>query len=248
VHIIVTDDDDGLSRAAADLVARVVAATPDAAIVLATGATPMGLYAELAARYRDGLFDPSRLRPFQLDAYLGLGPDDDRSLYRWMKTAVLDPLDIAADRVARLPGDAPDPDAACRAYNEAVRAAGGFDLSVLGLGPNGHLGFNEPPVAPDAPTRAVSLTEESVESNARYWGCRERVPRRALTAGMDVLLAARATLLLVSGTHKREILHRIVDGPVSPAAPASYLQRAPDVTVIADRAAWGSDADAVSAG
>lgn len=105
---------------------------------------------------------------------------------------------------------------------------------MLGLGPNGHLGFNEPPSGPEAPTRVVDLSEKSVLSNARYWGGEESVPRRAMTAGMDLLLGARRTLLLVSGAGKREILRRVVGGPVSPEVPASFLRRMDAVTVLAD--------------
>jgi len=141
----------------------------------------------------------------------------------------------------RFAGTSPEPEAACRAYEEEVRAAGGYDLAVLGLGANGHLGFNEPPVNPHSPTRVVALRKETVESNASYWGGCARVPRRAVTAGMDVLLAARQILLLVSGTRKRGVLRRTIEGPIAPALPASYLRRAPNVTVIADEAAWRSD-------
>jgi glucosamine-6-phosphate deaminase len=146
-------------------------------------------------------------------------------------------MQIPDINVVRLPGDAPDPKAVCAAYERAVEAAGGIDLAVLGLGPNGHLGFNEPPSDPRSPTRIVDLTEESVESNARYWGGRERVPRQALTAGMSVMLAARHILLVASGERKADILQRALQGPVTAAVPASYLQQAPHVTVIADHAA-----------
>jgi glucosamine-6-phosphate deaminase len=237
MRTIVVPDQTALDRAAADLIGEAIARRPDAAVVVATGATPMGAYRELARRRASGQLDTSRLRVFQLDAYLGLAPDDRRSLYRWMKESFLDPLGIPDQRVVRLPGDGPDPEADCRAYDRAVAAAGGIDLSILGLGPNGHLGFNEPPSAPDAPTRAVDLTEASVESNARYWGGRDQVPRRALTAGMRVLLAAGQTLLLVAGAGKREILRRALEEPPTPDLPASYLRQAADVTVLADAAA-----------
>jgi glucosamine-6-phosphate deaminase len=240
IRLLVTEDYARLSRAGADLIGGVIRADPTAAIVLATGDTPMGAYRELAARRQRGEVDTSRLRIFQLDAYLGLAADDPRSLYGWMARSVLGPLGIPEANVVRLPGDTPDPPAACRAYDAAVRAAGGLDLAVLGLGPNGHLGFNEPPSDAGAPTRIVALTEASIQSNARYWGGIDQVPRAAITAGMEVLLAAHRILLLVSGEHKREILHRTVAGPVDPQIPASYLQRAANVTVIADRAAWGS--------
>jgi glucosamine-6-phosphate deaminase len=153
----------------------------------------------------------------------------------------VEPLGVPSANVVRLRGDGQDVEAACRAFDHAVEMAGGFDLAVLGLGPNGHLGFNEPPSPLDAPTRVVSLTEASIESNARYWGGRDRVPARAVTVGMDLLLAARSTLLVVSGARKASILRRTVAGRPDPEVPASLLQLAANVTVIADRAAWPYD-------
>ena len=238
VNLIVVDDYEALSRAGADWLADAIRAKPDATIVAATGDTPMGVYSKLAEGFSRGLIDTSRLRVFQLDAYLGLKPDDRRSLFGWMNRSFIEPLGIPESNVVRLAGEALDPREACRAYEAAVRSAGGFDISVLGLGPNGHLGFNEPPSPRDAPTRVVDLTRESIASNARYWGGEEQVPRRALTCGMDLLLAARRTLLVVAGTHKHEILQRTVEGPQTQDVPASYLQSASNVTVLADRAAW----------
>jgi glucosamine-6-phosphate deaminase len=238
MNLTIVDDYQALSRAAADLIARCVSANPTAVVVLATGSSPMGAYQELALLRQAGTFDATQLRVFQLDAYLGLAPDDRRSLYRWMAESFLNPLGVPAANVLRLPGDAPDPQAACLAYDAAVEAVGGFELSVLGLGPNGHLGFNEPPADPQSKARVVDLTEESIVSNARYWGGRDEVPRQALTAGLASLLAARQTLLLVSGAHKHDILRRAVEGAVTSAVPASYLQNAANVTVLADRAAW----------
>ncbi len=241
MRLIITDNYEDLSRTAADMMAEVITAKPTAAVVVATGSTPMGVYRELAARRRDGGLDTTRLRVFQLDAYLGLAPNDRRSLYGWMERSFLDPLGVPSEQVIRLHGDAPDPVAACQAYDQAVAEAGGFDLAILGLGPNGHLGFNEPPSEPDAPTRVVDLTEESLSSNAGYWGSRDDVPRQALTAGMAVLLAARTILLVVSGMHKHDILHQAIEGPVTPAVPASFLQQASGATIIADRAAWNGE-------
>ena len=238
MKVIIVDDYQSLSHAGANWLAEAINAKPDATIVVATGNTPMGVYHELAKRYSQGLLDTSRLRVFQLDAYIGLTPDDRRSLFGWMRRSFTDPLGFAEANIVRLAGDAPDPWEACRAYEMAARQAGGFDISILGLGPNGHMGFNEPPSPADASTRVVDLTPESIRSNARYWGGEEHVPRQALTCGMDLLLAARRTLLLVSGAHKHHILHRAVERLQTPEVPASYLQLASNVTVLADREAW----------
>jgi glucosamine-6-phosphate deaminase len=238
MELRVVEDYAALSRAGAAWFAGALAAEPHAALVLATGNTPLGLYAELVAWQQRGALDLSAARVFQLDAYLGLAREDPRSLYGWLDRAFLTPLGVPEARVVALPGDTPDPEAACRAYDAAVEAAGGFGISVLGLGPNGHLGFNEPPSDPASPTRVVTLTAASIASNAGYWGGPGRVPRQALTAGMAVLLAARRTLLVVSGAHKRGILERVVQGPITPDVPASYLRQAANVTILADRAAW----------
>jgi glucosamine-6-phosphate deaminase len=238
MDLIIVDDYEALSRAGAGWLMEAIREQPDAVLVAATGDTPMGMYIELAQLQLRGLVDTSRLRVFQLDAYLGLAPDDRRSLFGWTRRSFIEPLGIAEANVVRLAGDARDPWEACRAYEAAARQLGGFDLSILGLGPNGHLGFNEPPSPPDAPTRVVDLNSESILSNARYWEGEEQVPRQALTCGMDLLLAARRTLLLVSGAHKHQILHRAMEGTQTPEVPASYLQSASNVTVLADRAAW----------
>ena len=235
MRIIVADNYQHLSQLGADIVARCLAERPDASLLVATGNTPMGMYEDMAQRQRDGALDASQARVFQLDEYVGLEPNDVRSLNGWTRRSFVEPLGIPDAQVTRLEGDARDPDAACRAYDAAVTAAGGIDLAIMGLGPNGHLGFNEPPSRADAPTRLIDLTEESIVSNAVYWGGRDQVPRKAMTAGMNIILAARHIVLVASGTHKRAILDRTINGPVTPDVPASWLQHASNVTILADR-------------
>jgi glucosamine-6-phosphate deaminase len=238
MKLIVVDDYEALGREGARVIAEVIARKPDAAIVVATGDTPMGIYEELAERQERGEVDASRVRAFQLDEYLGVPPDDRRSLYGWMERSFIHPLGIPEANVVRFPWQEERAAEGIADYVRAVEEADGFDLAILGLGPNGHLGFNEPPSGPDSPTRVVDLTEESIESNAEYWGGPDVVPRRAITAGVDLILAARRILLVVSGEHKQDILRRTLEGPMTPDVPSSYLQQAEGVTVLADRAAW----------
>ncbi len=223
-----------LAREAAGLIADAITADPRAVLVVATGETPEPTYRELARYVGSGL-DVSRIHLFQLDEYAGIAHDDRRSLYGWTMRGLAEPLGVEPERVTRLDGAAADLEASCRRYEAEVEEAGGFDLAILGLGPNGHLGFNEPPSDRDAPTRAVELTAASVASNARYWGGADHVPRRAITAGMDLLMATSRILLIVSGSRKRSILARVLDGPIGPDVPASFLQEHRDVVVLTDR-------------
>lgn len=239
MQVLITQNYHEMSRAAADWVVAAINAKPDSTVVFPTGKTPEGLYHELIARHAQGAFDPTALRVFVLDEYVGVTQDDPRSLYGWLRRTLFDPLGIKPVQITPLPGDAADPVAACRAYHAQLVAAGSLDLAILGLGPNGHIGYNDPPADATATTRVLDLSESSLATCAREWGGRERLLPQALTIGMDLLLAARQKLLIVSGAHKREILHQSLYGPVSPDVPASYLQQAANVTVFADEAAAG---------
>jgi len=235
-RIDVLDDYDALSRAGADMVADFLAATPTARVVVATGVTPMGLYRELAHRRERGDLDATGVTVFLLDEYAGIEPEDGRSLLGWALRSFVEPLGIPPEHVVSVPTDG-DPDA-CAAYDLEVERAGGYDLAILGIGTNGHVGFNEPPSDASVPTRMVELLPESIDSNAAYWGDAARVPRRAVTIGMAGLLRSRMTLLVASGASKREIVRRSLLGPVTAEVPASHLRASADLRVLVDRAAW----------
>jgi glucosamine-6-phosphate deaminase len=235
--ILVQRDYDDLSGVGADIVAGIVAARPDAAVLVATGETPMGLYAELARRQEAGTFDGSRLRVFQLDEYAEMPDHDRRSLYAWTLRAFADPLRIPHQRVVRLPGSG-DIAGGCAAYDRSLREAGGIDLAILGIGINGHVGFNEPPSDRWTTTREVELAPGTVAANMRYSGRGDLVIRRGVTVGMTTLVNARRILLLASGASKRDIVRLAMRGPVSADVPASLLREAKNVTVLVDRLAW----------
>jgi glucosamine-6-phosphate deaminase len=195
---ILRTDPEAFAQTAAALIASVIRAKPDARLVVATGNTPIKPYQELAKLREQGELDCSSLRVFQMDAYADVSPQDPRSLQGWTRRSFIEPLHIPEKNFTPMVGNSSNHEAACTAYHQAVVEAGGYDLAILGLGPNGHLGFNEPPADAKATTRVIQLTEESIHSNAAHWGGRDQVPRQALTAGMDLFLSAKQLLLLVT--------------------------------------------------
>ena len=245
MNIIVDKTHDLMSHTAAELMAKAIQAKPTLTILVATGNTPIESYRQLAELTQTTGVDTSQIRAIQLDEYLGVGPDDPRSLYGWMDRAFLQPLAITNDRIIRFDATSDDPDSAIATYDRMVDEAGGIDLAILGLGPNGHLGFNEPPSTPDAPTRIIELSPESIVSNSVYWSDDQIVPTHAFTAGMTTILEARQIVLLVSGAHKVNILRETIKGPATGTVPASLLQTVSDkVTILADDAAWGDHGEA----
>jgi len=234
IAIVEARDYDHMSWLAADMVMAQVKAKPDSLLVLPTGNTPIGLFRELAARGDE--VDFRRTRFVTLDEYAGIASDDPRRLTSWLAREVFEPLGITCDRVSVFnPGAAPEAEG--ERIEHAIADAGGIDLAVLGLGPNGHLGFNEPGSAANSRARLVALAPESIVSNAAYWGSEAAVPRRAFTLGLGTLLEARQCMLIVSGVAKAQILERALAGPIGPIVPASLLRNHSRAVVIADRAA-----------
>ena len=230
----VVPDEESLGAAGADIVCDVVRAAPNAVITFATGQSGAPIYRALAERVERSEIDFSRVRVFELDGYVGIPLADRRSLYGWLRRDVIVPLRIPEREITRLRGEASDPVAACREYDRALDRAGGYDLAILGLGPNGHVAFNEPPADPQSDAHVLDVTEESVESAVRYWGSREEVPRRAVTTGLRRLIAARRVLLVARGEAKRRALERTLGGDADPMTPASFLNRSADVTFLTD--------------
>jgi glucosamine-6-phosphate deaminase len=229
---------------AAHVAERLFQALEQAAVLgLATGRTMEPVYAALRQRLMALPPAPlalllSRWRSFNLDEYVGLGGDDPRSFAAFMQHQLAGPLQVPAGGLQIPDGCAADPDAEARRYGAAVIAAGGLDLQLLGLGSNGHVGFNEPPCGPEAPCRCLELSRATREQNAAaFGGDPAAVPERAISLGMAEILAARRVLLVVTGAAKAQILRRALQAPPCPEVPASWLQHHPQLEVVVDQAA-----------
>ena len=237
MKIEAVEDNEEMSRRAAALFIAQARKRPDSVCVLPTGRTPEGLFRLLVEVARNGSVEFSRLRFVTLDEYAGIDQDDRRCLYQWLRRALFDPIGMSVEQVAAFNSASTEPDAEAVRIEKAISAWGGIDLAIVGLGPNGHVGFNEPGSAADSRARRVALTEESIVSNARYWGSEQDVPRFAYTLGIATLREARSVILMASGTAKAAILAKALEGPESPDVPASLLRSHADFTVLADREA-----------
>lgn len=217
-----------LSNLAADAVQATLEEQPDAAITVPTGQTPLGMYEELVRRSTVGKLDLSQTHIFCLDDYLGQSRHDEASLTRWLFDAFLIPANIPEQHIHLIPATADDPDAASESYETEIREQGGLALAVIGLGPNGHIAFNEPGSAPDSRTRVVDLTEKSRTQSAEYWEGKAEIPEQAITMGLGTILSARKIVLIVSGESKAEIVRCSLEEEPTLDVPGSWLQRVGD--------------------
>lgn len=213
-----------MSRLAADIVQHSIEHRPGCAISLPTGETPRGMYQELVRRAQDGTIGWAHTRFFCLDDYLGRGKDDPFSLTGWLERTFLQPAKFPEGQTHLIPTTAANPHDAAIDYERQLASAGGLELIVLGLGANGHIGFNEPGSAIDSRTRVIDLTAESRESNAQYYEGDATIPGQAMSMGVGTILEARRIVLIVSGESKAGIVQRALEGPVGPDVPASFLQ------------------------
>ncbi|HSC26244.1 MAG TPA: glucosamine-6-phosphate deaminase [Vicinamibacterales bacterium] len=228
------------ARALAGRIAAEIASQPDIVLGLPTGRTSVRLYHELAALGRQGRVDFSRVRTFNLDEFLGIPPSHPGSYRRFMEEHFFSRVDVRPERIHFLDGSARDPAAECARYDAAIAAAGGIGVQVLGIGTNGHIGFNEPAGELQARTHRVRLTPETRRSNAAlFGGDPATVPPEALSMGMATILHARTIVLLATGRSKAECVERMLNGPITTALPASFLQLHRDVEVLLDEAAAG---------
>lgn len=226
-----------MSRKAANIISAQIIMKPDAVLGLATGSTPIGTYQQLIDWYKKGDLDFSEIRSVNLDEYKGLSADNDQSYAYFMRTNLFDSVNIKKENTYIPNGLEEDIAKECARYNSIIHTLGGIDLQLLGLGGNGHIGFNEPGAAYEKETHCVKLTENTIQANSRFFEKLEDVPRYAYTTGIKNIMQAKRILLIASGENKADALYRSLFGPITPTVPASILQLHNNVTVVADEAA-----------
>ena len=234
MRIIRTKNYDEMSRKAAAIIAAQVIHKPNCVLGLATGGTPVGTYKNLVEWYKNGDLDFSEVSTVNLDEYRGLPREHRESYWSFMHRNLFDHVNIPQDRINLPDGTNMDADAECKRYDAVIASMGGVDLQLLGIGHDGHIGFNEPSDAFDMGTHCVDLTEETIEANKRFFASRDEVPRQAYTMGTHTIMSARKVLMIVSGRDKAEIIKKAFFGPVTPHVPASILQMHPNFVLVAD--------------
>ncbi len=237
MQIIKTRDYDHMSRMAANIIAAQVIMKPDCVLGLATGSTPVGTYEELVRRYDKGELDFSTVTSINLDEYKGLSPENDQSYRYFMNTHLFSHVNIDPEKTYVPNGLEPDSEKACAAYNAVIRQAGGIDLQLLGLGHNGHIGFNEPSDIFEKETHCVDLTQSTIDANSRFFASMGEVPKQAYTMGIGTIMQAKKVLVVVSGKGKAQIVKDAFFGPCTPQVPASILQLHSDVILVGDEEA-----------
>ena len=235
--VLICDDEQTASLKAAELFADAIRSHPKIVLGLATGGTPVPMYKQLIRLHREEGLDFSQVRSFNLDEYIGLPPDHPQNFRVFMQDHLFDHINIAPGNTFVPDGRASDIAAQLVDYEAAIKAAGGIDLQLLGLGHNGHIAFNEPGSPADSRTRVVDLTAETIENNARFFASIDDVPRTAITMGIGTILESKRIVMLAFGQQKAAAVHRALRGEVTAECPASFLQTHRDVTFMLDQAA-----------
>ena len=237
MRIYKATDYNDMSRKAANIISAQIIMKPDCVLGLATGSSPVGTYKQLIEWYNKNDLDFSEVTSINLDEYKGLSPEDPQSYRYFMNTHLFDHVNIDKNRTFVPDGLATDPEKACAEYNANIIKQGGIDLQLLGIGRNGHIGFNEPAEVFVKQTHCVSLSEKTIQANQRFFESKKQVPKQAYTMGIGTIMSARKILIIISGEDKAEAVKKSFGEEISPHVPASILQLHHDVTVIADKAA-----------
>ena len=239
MNFIVCNNYEEISEKAAEIIAELVKSKPNCILGLATGSTPVGTYKELIAKNKNGEISFKNTVSYNLDEYYPISPENNQSYRYFMNENLFNHIDIPMENTHLLNGEANDPDAECKAYDEAIKNAGGIDIQILGIGRNGHIAFNEPDEALIAPTHKTGLTADTIDANSRFFESTDLVPKFALTMGMASIFAARKIILLANGASKAQAISELRSDKITTSNPSTLLKLHPDVTIICDKEAFG---------
>ncbi|ABS32382.1 glucosamine-6-phosphate deaminase [Clostridium botulinum] len=237
MRIIVVDNYEEMSKKAAAMVASQVILKPDSVLGLATGDTPIGMYKEIINIYKNQKMDFSKARTFNLDEYYGLNRENPQSYYYYMMNNLFNHVNIDKNNINIPNGMADNIEIECKEYERKIDKAGGIDLQILGIGVNGHIGFNEPNISFESETHLVNLNEKTIESNSRFFSSKEEVPTKAISVGIKSIIHSKKIILLACGSAKSDAVSKTINGKINPNIPASILQLHRDVVVIIDKEA-----------
>lgn len=237
MRIIIVENYEEMSKKAAAMMASQIILKPESVLGLATGDTPLGMYKELIRMYNENMIDFSKVKTFNLDEYYGLGEDSNQSYNYYMTNNLFKHINIDKENINIPNGMVKNIEEECISYEKRIKEAGGIDIQVLGIGVNGHIGFNEPDVNFEAETHLVNLDEKTIESNSRFFKCIEEVPTKAISMGIKTIMHSKKIVLLANGASKADAIAKTVNGKISPEVPASILQLHQDVAIIVDKEA-----------
>lgn len=237
MELIIVDTYEEMSRKAAEILADQIKKKEDSILGLATGSTPEGMYAELANMYKENKINFEKITTFNLDEYLGLEEDNEQSYHYFMDKHLLGKVNIKKENINIPAGISNDIFKTAKEYDEKIESLGGIDVQILGIGVNGHIGFNEPGDVFVAETHKVDLSQETIDANSRFFEKVEDIPRQAITMGMKTIMTAKKVILIANGTSKANAIKITLKGPITPQVPASILQLHRDLIVIVDKEA-----------
>jgi len=237
VKVVIVKDYNELSFKSAQLIAEQITEKRKSVLGLATGSTPEGMYKELINLNQENKVDFSEVITFNLDEYYGLPPEHPQSYYFFMWNSFFKHINIKKENVHLLNGITENVNKECKQYEELIKKSGRIDLQVLGIGDNGHIGFNEPDISLNAQTHLVNLTTKTILANSRFFNNVQEMPKQAITMGIGTIMRARKIILLANGKRKAKVIERTINSPITTKVPASVLQLHNDVTIIADQEA-----------
>lgn len=237
MNVLVYDNEEQIGIAAGNYMCGQVLAKPSSVLGLATGSTPLKPYGHMIKLFENGAVDFSKVTTFNLDEYCKLDVNDKNSYHRFMHDNLFDHLNIPEENIHFLNGNAEDLEQECKEYEERIKAAGGIDIQLLGIGSNGHIAFNEPSDSFQRWSHVVALKESTIQDNSRFFNSIEEVPTHAVTMGIGSIMQAKRILIIAIGENKAKAIKQLIDGNVTPQCPASVLQFHTDVTLMLDKGA-----------